>query len=178
LACCATFLSVSGLTQPMDNSVMVSCRDSLVKVFYFINLIVQLFALNIFLGADYHLYGLRFLNDLFAGRDVPSSSAGPAFGVGDGSIMSRFPRVSLCDFNIQQSGGTQHSHTVQCVLSINLFNEKIYAFLWFWYAFVAFSTVASFARWLWAVGWRCNRIKYVRRHLKVGPSLCKLIYYI
>jgi len=64
--------------------------------------------------------------------------------------------------------GTVHRHTVQCVLPVNLFNEKIYAFLWFWIASVAAVTVVSIARWLWTISFRYSRIVYIRRHLKVA----------
>lgn len=124
-----------------------------IKLTYLVNLLVQLFTLDAFLGAEYHLYGVTFLRDLANGTSPAATSR-------------RFPRVTMCDFTIRQMGNI-HPHTVQCVLPINLFNEKIYVFLWFWYTFVAVVTFSSFLRWLWIVGLRCNRIQYVRRHLKI-----------
>lgn len=127
-----------------------------VKVFYFINVISQLFLLNGFLGTDYHFYGIEIIRDVIQGSEW--------------SAARRFPRVTLCDFQIRQMGQT-HPHTVQCVLPINLFNEKIYIFLWFWMVFLAAATAISFVRWIWLVGFRYTRIRYVRKHLKTMKKL-------
>ena len=126
------------------------------KVLYFINAILQLFMLNSFLGTDYHLYGFDVIKNLIQGVNWKPSR--------------RFPRITLCDFKIRQMG-TVHPHTVQCVLPINLFNEKIYIFLWFWFVFVATTTGASFCRWLWVVGFQRSRVYYIRKHLKIMDKM-------
>ena len=127
------------------------------KVIYFGNVIAQLFLLNGFLGTDYHLYGFDIIADLIFGRNWSASRV--------------FPRVTLCDFTVRQMGGNMHRHTVQCVLPINFFNEKIYIFLWFWLVFVAAATAASFLRWVWVIAFRYTRLRYIRKHLKIMDKL-------
>jgi len=127
------------------------------KILYFGNVVMQLFLLNFFLGTDYHLYGVEIVRDLVTGQTINAASP-------------RFPRVTLCDFRIRQMG-TVLPHTVQCVLPINLFNEKIYIFVWFWFVFVALATIASFVRWLWTIAFRYSRIRYIRKHLKIMDKL-------
>jgi hypothetical protein len=84
--------------------------------------------------------------------------------------FASFPSITLCDFSIRQMANI-HQHTVQCVLPINLFNEKIYIFLWFWFVFLAASTAFSFARWIWVIGFRYSRIRYIRKQLKIMDKL-------
>ena len=122
------------------------------KVMYFLNVIGQLFLLNLFLGTDYHFYGIKVIMDLIQGNEVEAAPI--------------FPRITLCDFQIRQLGNV-HRHTVQCVLPINLFNEKIFIFLWFWFLFTTAATGLSLVRWFWVVGVRSRRIRYIRKHLKI-----------
>lgn len=63
------------------------------------------------------------------------------------------------------SQGNVHRHTVQCVLMINLFNEKIFLFLWFWYVLVAFATIASLIYWMFISYMPGSRIAFVGKYL-------------
>lgn len=126
------------------------------KVLYIVNAVGQIFLLNMFLGGDFHLYGAKVLDDLTSERDWSSAKI--------------FPRVTLCEFRIRQMGNV-HPHTVQCVLPINFFNEKIYLFLWFWLVFVGLATTLSFLRWLWVLVIGHSRSRYVRKHLKIMDRL-------
>ena len=48
--------------------------------------------------------------------------------------MSRvFPRVTKCTFRKYGPSGSIQRHDAQCVLPINIINEKIYVFLWIWF---------------------------------------------
>ncbi|CAH1783160.1 unnamed protein product [Owenia fusiformis] len=105
----------------------------LVKVLYIINVIGQLFILNVFIGSNYHVYGFEVMKDLAQGNDWRTSPV--------------FPRVTLCSFKMRVLGNV-HRHTFQCVLPVNLFNEKIYIFIWFWFVFVAAATCLNFLSWL------------------------------
>ncbi|VDK57446.1 unnamed protein product [Gongylonema pulchrum] len=53
-----------------------------------------------------------------------------------------FPRVTFCDIDITQVGQA-NTHTIQCVLMANVFNEKLYLMLWFWLVFLAVVNLIS-----------------------------------
>lgn len=59
---------------------------------------------------------------------------------GEADIIQRndsriFPRITICDVKTRELG-QDHVYSLQCVLSFNLFNERIYAFLWMWIFFI------------------------------------------
>ena len=48
-----------------------------------------------------------------------------------------FPKVSKCTFHKYGPSGTVERHDGLCVLPLNIINEKIYIFLWFWFILIA-----------------------------------------
>lgn len=52
-------------------------------------------------------------------------------------MVAIFPRVTKCTFHKFGSSGTIQKHDALCVLALNILNEKIYIFLWFWFIILA-----------------------------------------
>ena len=43
-----------------------------------------------------------------------------------------FPRMTKCTFHKFGASGEVEKHDALCILPLNIVNEKIYIFLWFW----------------------------------------------
>ncbi len=121
-----------------------------IKCLYIGNVVGQIFLLNHFLGTDYHLYGFEVLDRLIEGKEL--------------SVSNRFPRVTMCDFKIRLLGNV-HRYTVQCALPVNLFNEKIFIFIWFWLIFVCTATSGSALLWLGRALYTPGQITYIKSRI-------------
>ena len=127
-----------------------------IKLMYLVNVFGQFFLLNKFMGPDYNVYGLHVVRDLWNGNDFWESS--------------RFPRITMCDFTIRTLGNNNQVNTIQCTLPINLFNEKIFTFLWFWLVLVACFSFYNFVFWFYYFT-SSSRISFVKRYLRIGGRL-------
>ena len=121
-----------------------------IKALYVTNAVCQLYVVNSFLGGDYILYGFHVLEAFLKGEDWSTSD--------------RFPRVTLCDFEIRQLQNVQ-KWTVQCVLPINLFNEKIFLFIWFWLILIAALSAFNLLLHIVAVLFPQQRMQYLKKYL-------------
>lgn len=127
------------------------------KIFYIGNVIGQLFLLNVVLSTKYTTFGFDIVREMAANRDWSEDA------------YVAFPRVTLCDFKIRgQDMANVHAYTIQCVLPINLYNEKIYVFLWYWMIFVTVVSCISFVVWFLRAVIKPDRISFVTNHLRLG----------
>ena len=74
----------------------------------------------------------------------------------------------MCDFKIREVGNPKVSHryTVQCVLPINLFNQQVFTFIWFWYALVLCINIYSLCVWTYRF-LPLKRERYIARRIEI-----------
>ncbi|CAL1291422.1 unnamed protein product [Larinioides sclopetarius] len=97
-----------------------------------VNVIGQMYLMDTFLGGAFSSYGAEVWK--FTEWD---------WSVRYDPMIRVFPRLAKCTFHRYGSSGDVQRHDAMCILPINIINEKIYVFLWFW--FVMLSVVSCIA---------------------------------
>jgi len=96
------------------------------EILNFAIVVLMICATDAFLGYEFSTYGLEVANFL---ADDPENRMDP---------MNRvFPKVTKCNFHKFGPSGNLINYDVMCVLALNIINEKIYTFLWFWFIIMA-----------------------------------------
>jgi hypothetical protein len=74
----------------------------------------------------------------------------------------------MCKFQVRELGlkNFSHEYNVQCVLPINLFNQQIFTFLWFWYLILLLLNLCSLLIWIYRFIPR-NQYNYAIRRIKL-----------
>ncbi|KAK4473104.1 hypothetical protein MN116_004291 [Schistosoma mekongi] len=98
-------------------------------------------------------FGLTVVNHIRAGRDWPETML--------------FPRVAYCRVPGIRLVGVKNSYTAQCALPINMLNEKIYIFFWFWIVFLLITCICSLLLWLVRMILAPKRIDFIKRYLRL-----------
>ncbi|CAJ0585230.1 unnamed protein product, partial [Mesorhabditis spiculigera] len=127
----------------------------LTKLLYIGNILLQIFILGWFLGRDWTHWGLLPVLGLIQGQDW--------------SQTGLFPRVTFCDFAIH-SNGALVERTVQCVLMINMYNEKIFLVLWCLFCILLGLTVLNTLIMMVNHVFHFRKAIRVRRWLKYAPG--------
>jgi len=97
-----------------------------------LNVVFQIYFVDIFLGGEFSTYGVRAINFL---------DADPEKRIDPMSVV--FPRVTKCTYFKYGPSGTIQNHDAMCVLPVNIVNEKIYVFIWFWLVLMSALSVFS-----------------------------------
>lgn len=91
-----------------------------------VNLFIQIYFTNRLFNGQFLLLGINFIRDDFKGEmDV---------------LDIVFPKVTKCHFFKYGASGSIQKHDALCVMALNVINEKIFTFLWFWYVLLIFVT--------------------------------------
>jgi hypothetical protein len=108
--------------------------------------------LNILLGENFLSFGTSALQSLFRDGDL-------------GNLTDEyFPKVSMCTLPIRILGNI-HKYTLQCVLPINIFNEVIFLFLWFWLIFNSLINFISLTSWITFTSIKYFQIQFIKHKI-------------
>jgi hypothetical protein len=84
------------------------------EVLNFLNVMLQIYITHKFLGNQFYTLGPKVVRD------------------GSHILEEVFPKVTKCTFHKYGPSGSIQVHDALCVMALNIINEKIYVFLWFW----------------------------------------------
>lgn len=155
-----------------------------IKIVYLMNSIIQFFVMNEFLGKQFHELGvdiLRYLTNTYSSESSIESVYFPkvfSFFTQKKNIKIKklinifLFKVVMCDFRIREFGHPNFSHryTIQCVLPINLYNQQIFTFLWFWFLILFFANSWALCQWI-------NRMLPKSRRRYINKRLNMLRYF-
>uniref|UniRef100_A0A7E4VTA3 Innexin n=1 Tax=Panagrellus redivivus TaxID=6233 RepID=A0A7E4VTA3_PANRE len=131
-----------------------------IKFLYLVNALGQLVLLNEFLGGSYLSWGFTTLMDVVQGKPWVESEL--------------FPRVIMCDFTVRRLANWQR-YTVQCVVMMNMINEKLYFFLYWWLLLLAASTLVNFVYYFFSLLVPYFRAQFIWRNVnKSDPTIAHL----
>ena len=114
---------------PANNSRSLSVyhrRFVFCELLCLLNVLGQIFFVDYFLGGTFTTYGSRAV-------EVANSDPEER----DDPMNLVFPKVAKCTFRRFGPTGTIEKFDGLCVLPVNIINEKIYIFLWFWMVILA-----------------------------------------
>ncbi|VDK30260.1 unnamed protein product [Dibothriocephalus latus] len=130
-----------------------------IKLLYLANAIGQLYLMKEFLGYSESMtrFMVQLTTSLIQGSDWRESLY--------------FPRVAFCSVKLRHLGQADNRFLGMCALAVNMLNEKIYIFLWYWTLLVAICTGVSIITWFLRLTIRRRKTKIIRKYLKLGPEL-------
>lgn len=124
-----------------------------------INVILNIFMVDKFLGGAFMTYGtevIKFSNMNQENRYDP--------------MIEVFPRITKCTFHKFGPGGSPQKHDTLCILALNILNEKIYIFLWFWFIILSIISAAALLYSFVIISMPTTRESVLRRKYRNGTG--------
>jgi len=95
-----------------------------------VNVIGQMFLMNRFFDGEFLMFGIDVLKFMESDQE---DRVDPMIYI--------FPRMTKCTFYKYGVSGEVERHDAVCILPLNVVNEKIYIFLWFWFLILGILTL-------------------------------------
>ncbi|CAG9783340.1 unnamed protein product [Diatraea saccharalis] len=134
-------------------------RFFICEVLNFINVVGQIFFMDFFLDGEFSTYGadvVRFTEMEPEEREDPMARV--------------FPKVTKCTFHKYGPSGTVQKFDGLCVLPLNIVNEKIYVFLWFWFVILSILSGISLLYRMAVVAGPRVRLYLLRARSRLAPQ--------
>lgn len=85
-------------------------------------------------------------------------------------MLEVFPRITKCTFHKYGASGSIQKHDALCVLALNILNEKIYIFLWFWFIILALLSACAIIYSALVVMLPTTREAIIKRRFRNGTT--------
>ncbi|XP_015913014.2 innexin inx2-like isoform X1 [Parasteatoda tepidariorum] len=120
------FLLVGYLKTHLDSHGGYITSFIMLEIYNFLNVVAQIFLMDTLFGGQFSTFGFDVIS--FSNTDQEYRTD---------PMVKVFPRMTKCTFHRYGSSGDIQRHDALCILPINILNEKIYIFLWFWFIILA-----------------------------------------
>nr|QIC55132.1 innexin 8 [Lymnaea stagnalis] len=130
-----------------------------IKLTYLVVSVGLHLSLNFFIDEDFMWYGYEVFENYL--RGIPQFSA-------------RFPAQTLCDMEVRESTTNVNRYTVQCILPINRYSEKIFIFVWFWLLMLIIINGWSLFKWGIRLLSPSDRRRFVQGYVEITLYLMKM----
>ncbi|XP_034230811.1 innexin inx2-like [Thrips palmi] len=149
---------VDFFTTNMHQQNIYALRFFMCEILNFVNVVGQIYFMDMFLDGEFSTYGSDVVKFTMM---EPGERSDP---------MSRvFPIVTKCTFHYFGASGSAQTLDGLCVLSLNIVNEKIYVFLWFWFGLLSISTGLMMLYRINVIVFTKMRMYLLRSRARLGP---------
>lgn len=123
-----------------------------------VNAMGNIYLIDLFLGGTFFDYGWKVFQNMESDQLKRQDR-----------MIEIFPRVTKCRFDRFGPSGDIQIHDAICILPLNILNEKIYVFAWFW--LVLLSIVSVFSLIYRAIVMISPSVRLLTLK-RIGPSTC------